>query len=131
MSDEGGSEDTGERLQPRRARAIRGRALHPSSDHAIHNDTPISKRVDFHSFRRAFATSLAEAGVNEQRAMMLTSHSDSKTHRLYVQETTAMAAIPEGAVPPMPVFDVEGIGTAVSKRPKRPKAAPKKFFSLQ
>lgn len=71
--------------------------------HAIHNDTPVSKRVDFHSFRRAFATSLAEAGVNEQRAMMLTSHSDSKVHARYVQETLAMQAIPEGAVPPIPL----------------------------
>jgi len=52
--------------------------------------------VDWHSFRRAFATSLAEAGVNEQRAMLLTSHSDSKVHARYVQETQAMQVIPEG-----------------------------------
>ena len=100
----------------------------PIRDHAIHNDTPISKRVDFHSFRRAFATSLAEAGVNEQRAMMLTSHSDSKVHARYVQETLAMQAIPEGAVPPIPVFDTTGKGTAVPKRSKRPDDPPKKLL---
>jgi hypothetical protein len=30
---------------------------------------------------------------------------DSRTHRMYVQETSAMQAIPEGAVPVMPTFD--------------------------
>ena len=66
-------------------------------EHAVHNDTPMSKKVDWHSFRRAFATSLAEAGVNEQRAMMLTAHSDSRVHALYVQETAVMQAIPRPA----------------------------------
>jgi len=40
---------------------------------------------------------LAEAGVNEQRAMMLTAHSDSRVHALYVQETAVMQAIPRPA----------------------------------
>jgi len=97
-------------------------------DHAIHNDTPVSKKVDWHSFRRAFATSLASAGVNEQRAMMLTAHSDSKVHRLYVQETAAMQAIPEGAVPLMPVFDADALATTVSKAPKRGGKSPKKLL---
>jgi hypothetical protein len=48
--------------------------------HAIHHHTPTSRRADFHSFRRAFSTPLAEAGINEQRSMQLTAHADSKTH---------------------------------------------------
>ena len=88
-------------------------------DHALHNDTPTSKRVDWHSFRRAFATSLAEAGVNEQRAMMLTSHSDSKVHARYVQETQAMQAIPDAAVPLLPASLGTGKGTVVPKPPRR------------
>jgi integrase len=75
-------------------------------DHAIHNDTQTSKRVDWHSFRRAFATSLAEAGINEQRAMLLTAHADSKVHARYVQGTHAMAVIPDAAVPLLPPVEV-------------------------
>ncbi len=41
-----------------------------------------------------FSTALAEAGVNEQRAMILTAHADSKTHALYVQKTAAMKREP-------------------------------------
>ena len=84
-------------------------------DHAIHNDTPTSKRVDWHSFRRAFATSLAEAGVNEQRAMRLAAHSDSKVHARYVQETQAMQTIPDAAVPMLPA-SLPRLDTAVSER---------------
>jgi integrase len=42
------------------------------------------------SFRRAFNTALAEAGVNVQHAMHLAAHSDPKTHMRYVIKTTAM-----------------------------------------
>ena len=94
---------------------------------AIHKDTPTSKRVDFHSFRRAFASSLAEAGVNEQRAMILTAHADSKTHALYVQASTAMQVIPEGAVQMLPPGPLTApIGTAVPLRVKATRKTPEK-----
>ena len=76
--------------------------------HAIHHDTPKSRRADFHSFRRAFSTALAEAGVNEQRAMQLTAHADSKTHARYVQKSSAMQVIPKAAVPLMPASFASG-----------------------
>jgi integrase len=88
-------------------------------DHAIHNDTPTSKRVDFHSFRRAFATSLAEAGIAAQRAMTLTAHNDMGTHMLYVQETSAMQTIPDAAVPALPANIVEDSVTAVTDAQSR------------
>ncbi len=37
--------------------------------------------VDFHSCRRAFATGLARAGVNEQQQKLLMGHHDEKTSR--------------------------------------------------
>ena len=76
--------------------------------HAIHHDTPKSRRADFHSFRRAFSTALAENGVNEQRAMQLTAHADSKTHARYVQKTAAMQVIPDAAVPMLPASFASG-----------------------
>ena len=47
--------------------------------HEVHHDTERTKRADFHSFRRAFATGLRGAKV-ERDAMRLTSHTSFKTH---------------------------------------------------
>jgi hypothetical protein len=55
--------------------------------------------VDFHSFRRAFNTALAESGVNLQRAMHVAGHSDAKTHMRYVMRGSGMRSIPAGALP--------------------------------
>ena len=68
-------------------------------DHDVHNDTPTSRKVDWQSFRRAFATALAEAGTNEQTARLLVAHADANVHARYVQQTRAMQRIPAGAVP--------------------------------
>ena len=65
----------------------------------LYNDLPTSKRVDFHSLRRAFATSLAEGDVNAQTSMRLSAHSDDKVHALYVSNTRAMKTIPQVAIP--------------------------------
>ncbi|MBI1845348.1 MAG: 30S ribosomal protein S13, partial [Candidatus Rokubacteria bacterium] len=51
--------------------------------------------IDFHSFRRAFASAIAEAGVNVQHAMHLTAHSDPKVHARYVMHTARMREILE------------------------------------
>jgi integrase len=60
------------------------------------------KPVDFHSFRRAFATSLASANVSTPMAMALADHHDPATHARYVRlgQRTALEmpslALPQG-----------------------------------
>ena len=54
--------------------------------------------LDFHSFRRAFNTALAAAGVNVQMAMRLAGHRNAGTHMRYVQLTEALEA-PATALP--------------------------------
>lgn len=85
-------------------------------DHEIHNDTPTSRKVDWHSFRRAFATALAEAGTNEQTARLLVAHGDASVHARYVQQTRAMRQIPASAVPALGAFGLPGRVTAVTER---------------
>ena len=65
----------------------------------VYKETGWSLLVDFHSFRRAFSTGLAEAGVNAQQAMLLAGHADTRAHSLYVMETEKLARIPEAALP--------------------------------
>jgi integrase len=55
--------------------------------------------VDFHSFRRAFSTGLAEAGVNAQQAMVLAGHSDPRAHGRYIAATAELSRVPAGALP--------------------------------
>ena len=73
-------------------------------EHDVHNDTPTSRKVDWHSFRRAFATALAEAGTNEQTARLLVAHADANVHAKYVQQTKAMQVIPAAAIPQLGAF---------------------------
>jgi integrase len=56
------------------------------------------KPLDFHSFRRAFATGLASSGMNVQQAMALAGHRNASTHMLYVRITEVLD-IPEAALP--------------------------------
>ena len=65
-------------------------------------ETDTSKPVDFHSFRRAAAGALARAGVNEQTAMALLQHADSKTHRRYWSQAVTAHAMPLEALPELP-----------------------------
>lgn len=67
----------------------------------LQTDTAETKRVDFHSFRRAFNTALAGAGVNVQTAMKLAGHRNASTHMRYVRLTEA-TAMPEAALPRAP-----------------------------
>ena len=71
----------------------------PNPADPIYFDTPVSKRVDFHSFRRAFNTALAGAGMNVQGAMGLAGHSDPKTHMRYVMQHEAARPVPSAALP--------------------------------
>jgi integrase len=68
----------------------------------LYFETATTLPVDFHSFRRAFNTALAEAGVNVQTAMSLAAHSDPQTHMRYVMRTRAMRTIPDAALPVLP-----------------------------
>jgi integrase len=76
--------------------------LAPNPRDPLYNETATTLPVDFHSFRRAYNTALAEAGVNVQQAMHLAGHSDPKVHMRYVQQTATMRRIPEAAVPRLP-----------------------------
>jgi integrase len=54
--------------------------------------------LDFHSFRRAFATGLAAAGLNVQTSMQLAGHRNSSTHMRYVRQIEVLE-IPTDALP--------------------------------
>jgi integrase len=58
----------------------------------------ISKRLDFHSFRRAFVSAVGDAGVNAQTSMRLTGHTQLETHLRYVDRLRPVAA-PQAAIP--------------------------------
>ena len=73
--------------------------LAPNPADPLYFETSTTMPVDFHSFRRAYATALAEAGVNAQQAMHLAGHSNAKTHARYVMHTAAMGRVPEAALP--------------------------------
>ncbi len=67
----------------------------------LFSDTETTRRVDFHSWRRAASGQLARAGVNEQTAMAFTNHSDARTHRRY-WAAAQMATLPPDALPQLP-----------------------------
>jgi hypothetical protein len=77
----------------------RGTMPAPDPRDPLYFETATTLPVDFHSFRRAFNTALAAAGVNAQQAMVLAHHADMKTHMRYVQATPEMRRIPERALP--------------------------------
>ena len=74
----------------------------PNPRDPLYFETPISLPVDFHSFRRAYNTALAAAGVNVQKAMKLAGHSNAATHMRYVMNAPEMRAIPAAALPQLP-----------------------------
>ncbi len=65
----------------------------------LYHDTPVSRKVDFHGFRRGFKTGLAETGISTEHAMHLSGSSDPRTHARYVMQTPTMQKIPEAALP--------------------------------
>jgi integrase len=71
--------------------------------HELHHDTDRTRRVDFHSFRRAWVTAVARAGLNMQSAMLQTGHKQPTTHMRYaVPEILAVepAAVPTWGTAP-------------------------------
>lgn len=81
----------------------------------LQTDTADTKRVDFHSFRRAYNTGLATAGVNVQTAMALAGHRQASTHMRYVRLTEVLevplAALPRAALVPR-------VGTMLQPTPR-------------
>lgn len=77
----------------------KGTKLAPSPRDPLYFETANRLPVDFHSFRRAFSTALAEAGTNVQHAMHLAAHSDPRVHARYVMRTAAMRTVPAAALP--------------------------------
>ncbi len=55
--------------------------------------------VDFHSWRRAYCQSLADAGVNAQLAKALAGHSTEAAHEKYLRSSERARALPEAARP--------------------------------
>jgi len=94
-----------------------GMKLAPHPADPLYFETDSTLPVDFHSFRRAFNTALAEAGVNVQRAMHLASHSDPRVHARYVMNTAAMREIPIEALPTLPAALAEMPRRDVSRGP--------------
>lgn len=79
----------------------------------LHEETATTLPVDFHSTRRAYGQSLARAGLNEQAAMDLTGHSDSKVHRRYL-ENVSVRVLPSPAVPALD----PSVAVFVANRPR-------------
>ncbi len=84
----------------------------------LFSDTSTTHPVDFHSFRRAFNTALAEADIPTARAMHLAGHSDARTHQRYVMRTARMMAIPASAMPSLNRATPVESQPAVAKRPR-------------
>lgn len=66
--------------------------------HELHHDTDTTRKCDFHSLRRAYATALARAGVNQQQAKRLAAHLNDATHARYVQLADVLVT-PAAALP--------------------------------
>jgi hypothetical protein len=89
----------------------------PNPRDPLYFETPSTLPVDWHSFRRAYASALADAGVNVQHAMILSAHSDARVHSRYVNRSAAMQAIPDAALPRLQVGALtEDAGRPVSFR---------------
>lgn len=74
--------------------------------HELHHDTAYSRKTEWHSLRRTYVSAMATGGVNEQTAMALSHHADSKVHRRY--QLAEIKAVPDAAISALkPAFSVE------------------------
>lgn len=91
---------------------------------AIQSDTDTTRKADFHSFRRAFATALASSGTNAQQAMALAGHRSAQTHLRYVRIADHALVTPEGALPRISAWPMQEMATvehvAESQSPRKP-----------
>lgn len=93
--------------------ARRGVPDAPAPDSArwreLFEHTKQTKRVDFHSWRRAYNQALADADVNAQQAAALAGHADLGAHMRYLNNTSKMRSVPDAALP-----------TLIESSPSRP-----------
>jgi integrase len=115
------------------AAADRGIPEAPAPDSArwreLFEHTKQTKRVDFHSWPRAYNQALADADVTAQQAAALAGHADLGAHMRYLNNTSKMRRVPDAALPtlaesspsrPILVSDVLAVravneGTAATK----------------
>ena len=81
-----------------RDRWVQGRDLTPREVELFEGTAHILP-VDFHSWRRAYCQSLADAGVNAQLAQALAGHSTEAAHHRYLLSSEKARALPEAARP--------------------------------
>jgi integrase len=79
-----------------------GRAMTPRERELL-DGTDMVRRVDFHSWRRAFNQALADAGVTLQQAQALAGHSSMEAHQRYLKNTGAMRRCRGGCTRPLPM----------------------------
>ena len=84
----------------------------------LHKDTDHSRKLNFHSTgRRAFVSALAASGTNEQTAMALAHHADSRVHKRY--QLAQIREVPIAALPVVDTAAASDWAPAVAKRSKR------------
>jgi len=76
---------------PGRATTARERELLEPTAHTL--------PADFHSWRRAYAQALADAGVNAQMAKALAAHATEEAHERYLVNPGKVASAPAAALP--------------------------------
>jgi integrase len=92
---------------------------------ALQVDTVRTRRVDFHSFRRAYCTALADSGVNAQTAMALAGHSVAATHMRYVDRLDRTYRAPASALSRGTFAPDVMASQGVPQRPMLPANTPK------
>jgi site-specific recombinase XerC len=65
----------------------------------LFEETPYTRPVDFHSWRRAYSQALANADVNVQQATALAGHASLEAHQRYLANATTVLRMPIGALP--------------------------------
>jgi integrase len=110
---------------------VEGKKLAPNPRDPLYFETATTLPVDWHSFRRAFASALADAGVNAQHAMILSAHSDPRVHARYVMRTAAMRAIPDAALPRLPAGGLVEAAEAPGNVTVRDDSTPLPFIAAE
>ena len=89
-----------------RVRWVAARSLAPR-ERELFTDTDFTRKVEFHSFRRAFKQALADAGVDLQQSMALSGATDVKAHQRYLNNTAKMRRLPAAALPDFSIARAE------------------------
>jgi Phage integrase family len=70
----------------------------------VFEDTPFTKPVDFHSWRRAYSQALGDAGLSATQIQKGTGHASLSALERYLHNTSKMAVVPAGALPTIQVL---------------------------